>query len=263
MPELTLALDPSKDLKTKQLRALLASVAQTVSQICSASEECGVRLDQIEEEMEEAEGIEGIRVLRFRLEESLQSLRNETRRQRQELSQIFARLQKQVETAQAADRDEKRPGAEIDRISGFETRETAERVMASTIQRGGGSSYATLFVVDRLHLINAQFGYSTGDRILREVGEHLRSCLSPADQLFRWTGPAFLAVIERGEEPVEVEASIQRLAAERLETTVKIGNGSVRLPVMRTSMLAPLAGCQSLGALKIRLDAFTGQQARH
>ena len=261
MPELTLALDPSKDLKTKQLRTLLASVGQTVSQICSASEECGTRLDQIEEEIEAAEGIEGIRVLRFRLEESLQSLRTETRRQREELAQIFARLQKQVEAAQAADRDEK--GPEVDKVSGFQTRETAERLMASAIQRGGGLCYATLFVVDRLHLINAQFGYSTGDRILREVGDHLRSSLLPADQLFRWTGPAFLAVIERGEEPVEVEADVQRLAAERLEATVQIGNGSVRLPIMRTPLLVPLAGGQSLAALKNRLDAFTGQQARH
>ena len=263
MPELTLALDPSKDLKTKQLRALLASVAQTVSQICSASEECSVRLDQIEEEMEEAEGIEGIRVLRFRLEESLQSLRNETRRQRQELSQIFARLQKQVETAQAADRDEKRPGAEIDKISGFETRETAERVMASTIQRGGGSSYATLFVVDRLHLINAQFGYATGDRILREFCEHLRSSLLPEDQLFRWTGPAFLAIIERSQAPIEVEAGVQRIAGGQLEAAVQIGNGCVRLPIVRTSLLLPLAGGNTPADLSSRLDTFTGQQARH
>ena len=262
MPALTLELDPSTTLKTKQLRSLLASVAQTVLQICSASDECGARLDQIEEQIEEAEGIEGVRVLRFRLEETLQTLRDETRRQREELSEIFDRLQKQVEAAQVADRDDTRPGAEIDKLSGFETREAAERVMAEAMEKGG-LSYAALFVLDRLHLINAQFGYASGDRILREFGEHLRLSLLPADQLFRWTGPAFLAIIERGEEPAEVEANVQRLAAERLETTVQIGNGCVRLPIMRASLLVPLAGTRSLAALKSRLDAFTGQQARH
>ena len=262
MPELTLALDPSTTLKTKQLHTLLASVVRTVSQICSASDECGTRLNQIEEQIEEASGIEGVRVLRFRLEESLQTLRNETRRQRGEMSQILDRLQKQIEAVQAGDGDDLLPGSEIDKISGLETRDTAERAIGRAMERGG-LSYVALFVVDRLHLINAQFGYATGDRILREFGEHLRSSLLPADQLFRWTGPAFLAMIERSEAPGEVETSVQSIAAEQLETTVQIGNGCVRLPVVRTSLLLPLASGSTLADLSSRLDAFTGQQARH
>ena len=201
-------------------------------------------------------------MLRFRLEESLQTLRNETRRQREEMSQILDRLQKQIEAAQAGDGDDLLPGFELDKISGLETRETAERAIARAVERGR-LSYAALFVVDRLHLINAQFGYATGDRILREFGEHLRSSLLPADQLFRWTGPAFLAVMERGEAPGEVETSVQSIAAERLETTVQIGNGCVRLPVVRTSLLLPLASGSTLADLSSRLDAFAGQQARH
>src|SRR5579872_3025793 len=245
MPELTLALDPSTTLKTKQLHTLLVSVVRTVSQICSAGDECGTRLDQIEEQIEEASGIDGVRVLRFRLEESLQTLRNETRRQREEMSQILGRLQKQIEAVQGADGDDLLPGSEIDKISGLETRESAERAITRAMERGG-LSYAALFVVDRLHLINAQFGYATGDRILREFGEHLQSSLLPADQLFRWTGPAFLAVIERSEDSGEVEAAVQSIAAEQLEATVQIGNGCVRLPIVRTSLLLPLTSGSTL-----------------
>jgi len=262
MPELTLALDPSTTLKTKQLHTLLASVARTVSQICSASDECSTRLDQIEEQIEEASGIDGVRVLRFRLEESLQTLRDETRRQREEMSQILDRLQKQIEAVQAGDGDNLLLAPEIDKISGLETRESAERAIARATERGG-LSYAALFVVDRLHRINAQFGYATGDRILREFGEHLRSSLLPADQLFRWTGPAFLAVIERSEAPGEVETAVRRVAAEPLETTVQIGNGCVRLPAVRTSHLLPLASGSTLADLSSRLDAFAGQRMRH
>src|ERR1700690_3478933 len=120
MPELTLALDPSKTLKTKQLHALLASVVKIVSQICSAGDECNTRLDLIEEQIEEASGLEGVRVLRFRLEASLQTLRDETRRQREEMSQVFERLQKHLVSAQAGDEKDLLLGSEVDKISGLE-----------------------------------------------------------------------------------------------------------------------------------------------
>jgi GGDEF domain-containing protein len=262
MPELTLELDPSTILKTNQLHAILAAVARTVSLICSASDECATRLDQIEEQMEETSGLEGVRVLRFRLEECLQTLRNATRREREEMSQTFARLQKQVTAVQAGDSEDAMLAPEIDKVSGLEMRESAERALRIATERGG-MSYAAVFVVDRLHIINAQFGYATGDRILREFCEHLRSSLLPEDQLFRWTGPAFLAVIQRSEAPSEVEADIKRTAGGQLEAVVQIGNGCVRLPIVRTSLLLPLAEGSSLAHLSSRLDAFTGQQARH
>lgn len=261
MPELTLPVNPSTQLKTKQMHILLAA-ARTVSHICSASDDCALRLDQIEDQIEETAGIEGVRVPRFQLEECLQSLRDQTRRQREEMSQLLVQLQQQIEAAQRENDQDVLLAPEIDRVSGLEGRESAERAIAAAMERGG-PSYAALFVVDRLHLINAQFGYSTGDRILREFCEHLRSSLLPEDQLFRWTGPAFLAVIERSEEPSEVETVIQRIAGGQLEAAVQIGNGCVRLPIVRTSLLLPLPGAGALADLTSRMDAFTGLQARH
>lgn len=262
MPEMMLAIDRPTALKTKQLQALLTSVAQTVSHICSASDDCATRLDRIEEQIEEAAGLEGVRVLRFQLEECLQMLREETRRQREDISRTIVRLQKGIELAQAGDAEDATLPPEIDKVSGLEMRASAERAMAAASERGG-VAYAALFVVDRLHLINAQFGYATGDRILREFCEHLRRSLTPEDQLFRWTGPAFLAVIECSEAPAEVEAEIQHIAGGQLEAAVQIGNGCVRLPIVRSSLVLPLAGAGTMADLSSRLDAFTGQQARH
>lgn len=262
MPELTLPVNPPTNVKTSQLHALLSAAARTVSHICSASDECVTRLDQIEDQIEETSGLDGVRVLRFRLEECLQALREQTRHQREQMSQLLVRLQQQIEFAQAENSGDAIFAPEIDRVSGLEEREGAERAMAAAMERGG-PSYAALFVVDRLHLINAQFGYSTGDRILREFCEHLRTSLLPQDQLFRWTGPAFLAVIERSEEPAEVEADIQRIAGGQLEAAVQIGNGCVRLPIVRTAVLLPLAGAGTLANLISRMDAFSAQAARH
>jgi GGDEF domain-containing protein len=262
MPDLTLPADPPTNIKTRQLHALLCAAARTVSQLCAASDECVIRLNHIEDQIEETSGIEGVRVLRFRLEECLQTLRDQTRHQREQTAELFVRLQQQIEATQAEEGEEAIFAAEIDKVSGLEEREAAERAMAAAMERGG-PLYAALFVVDRLHLINAQFGYSTGDRILREFCEHLKTSLLPQDQLFRWSGPAFLAVIERGEEPAEVAADIHGMAGGQLEAAVQIGNGCVRLPIVRNALLLPLSGAGTLANVLSRMDAFTAQAARH
>lgn len=262
MPQLTLPVDPPTNIKTRQLHALLSAAARMVSQICSASDECIIRLDEVEDQIEETSGIEGVRVLRFRLEECLQTLRDQTRHQHEQMSQLFLRLQQLIDGMQAEGGEDAILGPEIDKVSGLEEREAAERAMTAAMERGG-LFYAALFVVDRLHLINAQFGYSTGDRILREFSEHLKTSLLPQDQLFRWSGPAFLAVFERSEEPAEIEADIQRIAGGQLEAAVQIGNGCVRLPIVRSALLLPLAGADTLANVISRMDVFTAQAARH
>ncbi len=262
MSELTLPAAPPTNIKTKQLHALLSAAARMVSQISSASDECIIRLDQIEDQVEGTSGIDSVRVLRFRLEECLQTLRDQTRHQREQMSQLLLRLQQLIDAMEAESGEDAILSPEIDKVTGLEEREGAERAMAAARGRGG-LSYAALFVVDRLHLINAQFGYSTGDRILREFCVHLKSSLLSEDQLFRWTGPAFLAVIERSEEPAEIEADMQRIAGGRLEAAVQIGNGCVRLPIVRSALLLPLAGAGTLANVISQMDAFTAQAARH
>jgi GGDEF domain-containing protein len=133
--------------------------------------------------------------------------------------------------------------------------------MAAAIERGG-TAFAALFVVDRLHLCNARYGYATGDQILARVHRHLGTCLSPADRLFRWTGPAFMALMERAADPVAVQGDIDRIVSVKLEAGVQIGNESVMLPIVCNSLLLPLAQTAGLAELTQRIDAFIGAQTR-
>jgi GGDEF domain-containing protein len=144
----------------------------------------------------------------------------------------------------------------------LDLREAAEEALAAAMERGG-PSYAALFVVDRLHVVNAQFGYSTGDRVLRAFCSHLKSFLSPQDQLFRWTGPAFVGLLDRGDDSDEVQADIEPIASFKLEAAVQIGNRSILLPVNCASVLVPLAEASTLADVTTRLDAFTSERVRH
>lgn len=261
MPQPTLPADCSAPAEAQELHKILALAVQTVAGLCCASDRCAERLDEIEGRIEETTAIDGVRVLRFQLTECLQKLREEAWRQREQMSQALARLEDQLEVAQGAKRLEDLPAA-LDKVTGLEVRDSAEQALAAAIERGG-PSYAALFVVDRLHLINAQFGYPTGDQILHMVGGHLRSCLFPQDLLYRWTGPAFLALLERGADLREIQTEIERITAVKLEVGVQIGNGSVLLAIACAALVIPLAPTAGLAEVTKRMDAYTGEQTRH
>jgi|SRR5882724_7723062 len=247
---------------TPELQKTLSAAVQTAVGFCSAASHCAQRLGEIEQQIEEASAIDGVRVLRFRLLESLQALREETQHRHVQMNETLAQLREQVEVAQGVRSAALSVSPALDPLTSLETRECAERAMAAAIERGG-PAYAALFVVDRLHLFNARYGYATGDQILRRVHRHVESCLSPEDCLFRWTGPAFMALLERREDAGGVQDEMSRITSVKLEATVQIGNGSVLLPIACTSLLLPLAQTAGLAELTQRIDAFIGEQARH
>jgi GGDEF domain-containing protein len=242
---------------------VLGAAVQAATKLCLASEHFTQRLSEIEDQIEDACNIDAVRVMRFRLTEYLQQLRDQTLHQREKMAESLAQLREQLEIAQglksakAAD-----VPAAVDTLTGLEARGGAERAFAAAID-SRLHAYAALFVVDRLHVINARFGYSTGDQMLRAVCDHLASCLSPGDRLFRWTGPALLALMERVERVSEVQEEINHIGSSPLKVAVQIGNGSVLLPIPTLSLLMPLTEFEALPALARRIDAFIGERARH
>jgi GGDEF domain-containing protein len=251
---------PASPPQRDDLGSMLAAAAQTANGLRLSSEHCTQRLGEIEEQLEEAASLEGMRVLRFRLGECLQRLREQALSQREKMTGLLAQLQEQIEILQAAERIH--PPLALDALTGLEGRPSAERAVAAAIEQGG-PLYAALSVVDGLHVINARYGYSTGDQMLRRVRDHLASCLAPTDRLFRWTGPAFLALLERPEDLLEIQKEIKTITSVKLELAVQIGHGSVLLGLPLMSLLLPLSGLSGLSAVSARVDGFIGQQARH
>jgi GGDEF domain-containing protein len=240
---------------------VLSRAVQAATSLCLTSGHFAQRLGEIDDQIEEACNIGAVRVLRFRLAEYLQQLRDQTRRQREKMAESLAELREQLEIAQGV-RSSKGTNTTPDTLTGLEARGCAERALAAALD-AGVPAYATLFVVDSLHLINTRYGYSTGDQMLRVVCDHLASGLSPGDRLFRWTGPAFVALMERVESLAEIEQEIKRIGSAQLKVTVQIGNGSVSLPISTLPLLVPLTQVKNFPELAGRLDAFIGEQAQH
>lgn len=240
---------------------VLTSAVQAATNLCLASEHFTQRLSEIEDQIEEACNIDAVRVARFRLTEYLQQLRDQTLRPREKMAEALTELREQLEIAHGV-RMSKGTSAAPDTLTGLQARGCAERALAAALD-AGLRAYVALFVVGRLHVINARYGYATGDQMLRVVCDHLASGVSPGDRLFRWTGPAFVALLERVESRAEVEQEIARIGSAALTVTVQIGNGSVSLPIPALCSLVPLTEVKTFPELAKRIDAFIGEQARH
>jgi diguanylate cyclase (GGDEF)-like protein len=178
------------------------------------------------------------------------------------MAESLTQLREQLEIAHGLRSSQGKNAAAPDTLTGLQARGCAERALAAALD-ASVPGYVVLFVMDSLHLINARYGHSTGDQMLHVVCDHLASCLSPGDRLFRWTGPAFVALMERVESTAEIEQEITRMGLAQLKVTVQIGNGSVSLPISTVPLLLPLTGVKSFPDLARRMDAFIGEQARH
>ena len=245
-----------------QMQKTLAGTAELVAHICFSGDEHVERLGEIEEQIEQSTTIQSARAMKFKLIECLQLVRETTLRQRDQLGRSLTQLRERLEGVQdlqIAAGFECEPA--LDDLTGLPFRWAAESAFADAIERGG-SEYATVFLVSQLHLVNARFGYATGDRILLTVGNHLARILPGKSRLFRWTGPVFVALMTRSEPLGDVEEEVRKITSGRIETDVQIGNGSVLLPAVVNALVVPLSSVSSAHELTSTIDKFVSDAGR-
>src|SRR4051794_35335666 len=82
-----------------------------------------------------------------------------------------------------------------------------------------------------MNLTNARFGEAVGKQVLLNCSQHIASRLSaPNDLLFRWTGPAFVAMMERAEIE-SITGEVQRIASIPLNRFFETASRTVYLPM--------------------------------
>lgn len=84
--------------------------------------------------------------------------------------------------------------------------------------------YAAAFYVQRLEQFNARLGDKIGNELLCLAAQRIvNALLRPGDQLFRWRGPAFVALLNRGDGLVDVRREVQRVVASRFHFELRGG----------------------------------------
>lgn len=91
--------------------------------------------------------------------------------------------------------------------------------------------FIALFIVKRLALINAKFGFSRGDQVLLKVVTHLAQSLPEFNNLFRWAPCAFITVAPGNTSYKDMRAKIQIIELTRLTPTLEWEGRSAMVPV--------------------------------
>ena len=239
-----------------ELNHMVSMLTQTIIKLGVHSGVSVTRLCEIEKALVNAHMSEDIQVLKMRLGECLATVHDEAERQKTDSQIAIAKLEQEVNATR------ERLGAvalprEMDAVTGLPAKREADKALRSVVASPEGK-FVVIAVVGRVHAINARFGYAVGDRMLTLCAQHFRSGFAPSDELYRWQGPAFLAVLSRSTRIDQVRAEIRRFADARLEENVEIANRLVLIPVSCNWSVMPPA--LTFEALHKKIDAFAAAQ---
>jgi GGDEF domain-containing protein len=242
-----------------ELQHMISMLTRTVAALGAGSEKAVGNLQEIEVKLEKASVIEDVRALKLRMEECLDGIRQEAARQRIEAVRTTATLKEEIHQTQGRLRAAG-GGLVLDPSTGLPARSAAVAALEEAAL-GSHSAFAVLFIVDRVAPINARLGYAAGDQVLKFYLEELRQKLPPSDRVFRWSGPAFLAVLERRDTIEKVREQLRFTVPGKLERTVSLSNRSALVSVSAT--WAVFAIGLPFEVLIEQLDGFLSSQSPH
>ncbi len=120
-----------------------------------------------------------------------------------------------------------------DPCTGLPKRQEAEAALAQAI---GQKRYGVVFYLHRMPLTISRFGDAIGDQVAIFCSQHVASVMAgPGDALFRWSGPVFLAILDRKEATPAVIAEVQKVTSASFSRIFETPARSVYLPVKITA----------------------------
>lgn len=240
-----------------ELQHMVSMLTNTIITIGASSEQSVARLQSIEKSIESTQKVEDIQILKLRLGECLEEVRAESQRQQRDGRDALENLKKELENSQVT-LGTPQIQRILDEATGLPAKAEAERAIRAALESPSGK-FVVIAVCSRVQAVNARFGYAVGDRVLGSFAEHFKKGLSARDQLFRWQGPALLALLERGERIDRVRTEIRQFADAKFDKTTEVGQRTVLIPVSASWSIFALAPPFD-GVMK-QLEAFVAAQA--
>ncbi len=173
------------------------------------------------------------------------------------LSNILNKLYATPNVAGAAPGFEGQPesGPKTDPLTGLLTRPSAETDLTRTCGEPA-DCFLAMFVVKRVALINARFGYARGDQVLLKVVLHLMQLLPNFNGLYRWAPCAFLGIPPANTSNKEMRSRIQTIELARLTATLEWEGRSAMVPVAMDCRIVSVKDFPTPSELFLRLDTL-------
>ncbi|HEV2199819.1 MAG TPA: GGDEF domain-containing protein [Bryobacteraceae bacterium] len=228
--------------QVREIRAIVALLASALARACAGNQRAVAGIRSMERGMERASQLEDIQDVKRELAGCLAGVGKELERQASEAAanDSIARHALRDPIVQLATQEASGPGAELfaDPVTGLPGVRQAQSAIAGSL--GAGHHAVVAATVDRIEAINTRFGREAGDRVMLFISQHFASKLQPDDQIFRWHGPCFLALVDRGDSVEALRAEMNRLLAPRIDHMIEIGERSILVPLSLSWIVIPL-----------------------
>lgn len=212
----------------RELKNIVTIMMETVAAITGENTRAVERLRGIGDNLERTLAAADLDTLKLNLAECLQDFRQETLRQKEEAENMIIALRRDIE--RGPQQSVPPELTEIDEATSLPLKDACVKAMHASIPPGK-RRYVVTLVLNRLQAVNARFGFEVGNRVLCRFGEFIEQQILPEDRLFRWRGPALVAVLERPEGIDMIRAQIRRMLESRLEQTLDVEGRPVMITV--------------------------------
>lgn len=210
----------------EELQKMIAMLAQTVIAISGGGDRAAQALSEIRADLEQAGSLESVQSIKSRLGECLVKVRDEAERQRMENEAAISELRTHIARAST--------GAEtagVDPVTQLPAQPQALVVLQEAL-KSPGRKYVLTLVVGRMQPINARFGHTVGDEMLRLLKRHVQAqVMQDGDALFRWSGPTLVALLPRPETIDQIRSKLKRVLDVPLQNEIEVGGRTVLLPL--------------------------------
>jgi GGDEF domain-containing protein len=185
-------------------------------------------LGRIGEQLERSAGFKDLQSLKVHLGSCLSDLREAIEREKAASKALVEKLRIEIERV-------REPAArsrvqEVDATTGLPHKMDCMEAIREAIARGT-RHYVAVMVVNRVQPVNARFGMEAGDRMLARFKEHIEGQILESDKLFRWRGPAIIAILERPETLDSVRLMVSRMNKATINESLSLSGRSVLIPI--------------------------------
>lgn len=243
--------------KACEVKDLLLVVARTAESVSARDQRCRGQMSQVTERLKAIASLENLTEIRASIEQSATDLRTSIDRMTAEGKEALDHLREQV-TSYQTKLLEAEEIASRDALTGLSSRLYVEGQIERRIEKGAAFCVAVIDI-DGFKKVNDNHGHLTGDELLKQFGQELRSACRATDVIGRWGGDEFILLYDCGLG--EAEGQCERLRKWICGNyEVKVKSGALKLRVDASIGLAASAAGEGLKELVARADAAMYEQ---
>jgi GGDEF domain-containing protein len=246
--------------RVRELNGIVGLLADKLAGMADGSADSFATLRSMANSLHTASQIDDLRAIRSKLEESLSGIRPQAAYHAAELRDIPEEGpgDRNLADGTAAGADPSAIG--VDTVTGLPNQAAAEVLLRNALSGDTLHTFAVIFRVERMAIINQRFGLAAGDSILMLYAQQIAQRLAPQDQLFSWRGASLLALIARPDSTLAVGLEMRRVGAARFEHNASINGKAVSIPVSAAFRVLKLQPHQKVEELAKILDKFAIEQ---